>query len=222
MKLYTFVGILSRFGYCSNVVQTEENVRCKNCNVVIGKIVENSSQGLFVELLNIRLVEFFPYKMEYSTSSSKECKFSSRFEEKHNHLKRRSENENEGPEEKYPKLGRDEPICLMRIIVPPSELIESHDLLESLTIPDFDLDDTFSDISDFDLSPDIGFEDVIPFLHDVSPMINLNSTVADMSILAQSPTFSEDDVYSNMGSELTVPFDYELEFIPVTPPGKIF
>lgn len=211
-KSCMFSGIFSRFNYCVNVINDGENILCKNCLVVIGKVTENSLQGLFVELFNIRLVEFSPCQMETTTYDLKEGKLVTRFKEKPNHLKRQSESEVEGSAEKHRKLDHVDPVCLMHVNVSPRELIEPLDTIELPSIPDFDLNDTFSDISDFVLNPDIGLEDIIPYLDDDYPTFQTTSSPIDY----YNPLLDNNiDNYSD--SDVEIIDDIGLE--AYTPPG---
>lgn len=190
------------------------NVLCKRCETIIGHVIKEDEDGIFVRLSNFRLVEYQPLHVDAEDATRRTLV--SRINEIPNHLKRKADSDinQDGFYPKYFRPNDDEPICLMRVFVPPT------DTIESISLPEFDINDTFSDISDFENTLDINLDDIIPFLHDTSPMINLNSTASDTSESTPPSISSEDGIDSDIEFVPNSPADSDVEYIPYTPPGK--
>lgn len=146
------IEIFAQYAACVNIICEGDNVLCKLCENVIGNVVDDNEYGIFVKLLNFRLVEYQPLHVDNENTSRHTI--TSRISEVPNHLKRKAfEYWNEFCP-KYFRPNDDEPICLMRVFVPPN------DTIEPVSLPEFDINDTFSDISDFenDLDIDLDFK----------------------------------------------------------------
>lgn len=194
---------------CANVVQDGRNILCKNCNNIIGCVVENTFQGMFVELFNVHLVRFQPSRLESYVEDSTQSKLTASYEHVQNHLKRKADVkiDNEEFVEKRSKPNNTDPIILMRVSV------SSDDSDPSLSLPYFDLDDNFSDISDFEYDTNIGLDHILPFLNGNDPMFSVpgfpNNIWPDTSLITE--------IDSDAESEFD---DSDSEIVSYTPPGK--
>lgn len=145
---------------CANVVQDGQNILCKNCNNIIGRVIENTFHGTFVELSYVHLIRFQPSRMENYVEDPAQFKLTASCEHVQNHLKRKADVKIDNEEffEKRSKPNNTDPIILMRVSV------SSDDSDMPLSLPYFDLNDSFSDISDFDYDTHIGLDHILPFL----------------------------------------------------------
>lgn len=128
----------------------------------------------------------------------------SRITEVPNHLKRKAEiNKSDMLPRKFFRLDNNE-ICLMNAFLPSINFPD-------LATPDFDLLDSFSDISDVSVFPDISLDDLMPFLlAPIDPFPLTASNNEDIAALSPPTTglpliVVDDDA------------DSDVEFIPNSP-----
>lgn len=190
------------FADCTNCVLDDDYVLCMQCDTVVGRVVDKDFRGIYIKLYNIRLTENRPITV---SNEDKHFSLVSERQEIPNHLKRKMDCSDDdcGLALKYVKPNDVEPIVLMRVSV---QLDEPEELDYQLQLPEFDINDGFSDISGIDIV-DIDMDDIIPFMHDNSALINMNSTASltpepilnengdddESVILPNSPWTSEED-----------------------------
>lgn len=198
---------------CINCFRDVDDVLCKQCECVIGRIIEESS-GISVKLFNVRLVEYRPMQIDVGTSQQM---LMNRSIDVPNHLKRRSnsEKDEDEPLPKCHRLNDNEPFCLMRMTIPIVDISPLY------SMPELNFEDTFDDADFFvdDLDLDLNSVEPLissPFLFEIPRnwFTNLPSIVEDENDTnAIVPDFDSD-------VEITS-YDSDVEFTPQTPPGII-
>lgn len=154
-----------------NCLFDDDDVRCVQCGVIIGQAVGSDIRGIYIRLDNIRLSEIRPIALP---TDEKYFTLAGEQQEVSNHLKRKFEYEDDCDlASKYVKPNNNEPIVLMRALVQPEELEPENVLIQ---LPEFDADDYFSELDEFD-DMDIDIDNIIPFIYEDSPNMNLNMAV---------------------------------------------
>lgn len=202
---------------CINCFRDVDDVLCKQCECVLGRIVEDTN-GISVKFFNFRLVEYHPVQAGVETSQRM---FINRSIEFSNHLKRKSNStmDEDEPLPKCPCPNNKEPVCLMRVSVP------TIGISPLFSMPEFDFEDTFDEVDQFVDDMDIDLDSIVPlpsssFIFEIPhvnnwftnlPPITENENAADTLFPAfdsDVETVSDDD-------------DSDVEYVPQTPPGII-
>lgn len=218
VEFVEFLEVHAVFADCTNCALDDDYILCMQCETIVGRVVGADFRGIYVKLYNIRLIEnrpiTVPIENEHVTLVSERQEIS-------NHLKRKMDCSDDdcGLALKYVRPNDVGPIVLMRVSVQPEQ---PEELDYQLRLPEFDINDGFSDITEIDMT-DIDMDDIIPFMHDNSALINMNSTasLAPESILIEDDDDAESVIFVPNSPRIPEE-DSDVEFVGYeanTPPG---